>query len=355
MDDIFLSVGDLSATNYIVKILEHLKDKNLSISGITDDRMETLGVKSIAHIKDLNVVGIVEVLPKIFSIKSILQKAIKQANDSKLVVLCDAPGFNFRLMKNLTHKNIVYFISPQVWAWKYHRVYEIVKYVKHLIVILPFEVNIYKPFESEHFKVHYFGHPILDILPPPNPNKENMIALLPGSRNSEFKKHIKLLEEVSYEIYKNYYLKSLIPLARTIDCTINGYAAKEYMIFTQESSVDIMNKAKFGIIASGTASLEASILGLPHIIFYRLNPITIMLAKKLVKSQYIGLPNIIMDKMIIPELIQPSKEDILNTFDFYMKNEDALDNMKKELSNLYQKLLPKNATHSIANFLLSLL
>lgn len=351
MDDIFLSVGDLSAANYIVKILEHLKDKNLSISGITDDRMENLGVKSIAKIKDLNIVGFVEVLPKIFNIKSILQKAIKQANNSKLVVLCDAPGFNLRLMKNISNKNIVYFISPQVWAWKYNRVYEIVKYVKHLILILPFEIDIYKPFENEHFKVRYFGHPILDILPPPNKNKENIIAMLPGSRNSEFKKHIKLLEEISYEIYQNYHLKSLIPLARTID-----YEPKntDYMIFTKESSIDIMNRAMFGIIASGTASLEAATLGLPHIIFYRVNPISLMMAKRLVKSKYIGLPNLIMDKLIIPELIQPTKEDILKTFDFYMKNQKALEDMKSDLSNLYQKLLPKNATLSIANFLLSL-
>ncbi|HEK24911.1 MAG TPA: lipid-A-disaccharide synthase, partial [Hydrogenobaculum sp.] len=186
MDDLFLSVGDLSAANYVVNILKHLKEKPkpLSISGITDKRMEELGVKSIANIKDLNLVGIVEVLPKIFKIKKIMKRSLEAANNSRWVMLCDAPGFNFRLMKNLKHDNIIYFISPQVWAWKPQRVKEIVNHVKHLIVILPFELDIYKPYENENFKVHYFGHPLLDIIKPSNVQKENIIAMLPGSRNS---------------------------------------------------------------------------------------------------------------------------------------------------------------------------
>jgi len=103
VDDLFLSVGDLSAANYVVNILKHLKDKHLNISGITDTRMEELGVKPIANIKDLNLVGIVEVLPKVFKIKKILNLALEKANNSRWVMLCDAPGFNFRLMKNLKH------------------------------------------------------------------------------------------------------------------------------------------------------------------------------------------------------------------------------------------------------------
>lgn len=353
MNDIFFSVGDLSASNYVAKIIEHLKDKHLSISGITEDRMESLGVNSIAKIKDINIVGVVEVLPKIFQIKSILQKAIEQANNSKLVVLCDAPGFNFRLMKNITHTNIVYFISPQVWAWKPNRIKDIVRYTKHLIVILPFEVDIYKPYENENFKVHYFGHPILDVVKPSNIQKEDVIAILPGSRASEFKRHIKLLEKISCHIYNTYRLKSLIPVVKTID--YKDFNQREYMIFTQESSLKVMQKAKFGIIASGTASLEASILGLPHIIFYRLNPITYLIGKRLVKSKFIGLPNLIMNKAIIPELIQVSSKDIIKVFDFYINNQDKITQMEEELKLLKEKLYPANATYNIANFLVSLL
>jgi len=350
VDDLFLSVGDLSAANYVVNILKHLKEKPqaLNISGITDKRMEELGVKSVANIKDLNLVGIVEVLPKIFKIKKIMKRSLEAANNSRWVMLCDAPGFNFRLMKNLKHNNIIYFISPQVWAWKPQRVKEIVNHVKHLIVILPFELDIYKPYENEHFKVHYFGHPLLDIIKPSSVQKENIIAMLPGSRNSEFKRHIGLLEEVAYYIYKTFHMKSLIPVASTVDYPIYS---KDYIETTIESSLDVMKKAKFGIIASGTASLEASLLGLPHIIFYRLNPITLKIAKRLVKSKYIGLPNIIMDKEIIPELIQPSKEDIIKKASYYLENPKNIEDMKESLKLLRERLYPENATEKIADFI----
>lgn len=354
MDDLFLSVGDLSAANYVVNILKHLKekDKSLKISGITDERMEELGVKSIANIKDLNLVGIIEVLPKIFKIKKIIKRSLEAANNSRWVMLCDAPGFNFRLMKNLKHDNIIYFISPQVWAWKPQRVKEIVNHVKHLIVILPFELDIYKPYENEHFKVHYLGHPLLDIVKPSNIQKENIIAMLPGSRNSEFKRHIGLLEEVAYSLYKRFIIKSVIPIASTVD--YQEYS-KDYIETTRESSIEIMKKAKFGIIASGTASLEASLLGLPHIIFYRLNPITLQIAKHLVKSKYIGLPNIIMDKEIIPELIQPSKEDIINIASSYLEDTSRINLMKEDLKYLRQRLGPENATRRIADFLFEII
>jgi lipid-A-disaccharide synthase len=352
VDDLFLSVGDLSAANYVVNILKHLKDKHLNISGITDTRMEELGVKPIASIKDLNLVGIIEVLPKVFKIKKILNLALEKANNSRWVILCDAPGFNFRLMKNLKHKHIIYFISPQVWAWKPQRIKEIVKYVRHLIVILPFELDIYKPYENEHFNVHYFGHPLLDIIKPSSIKKENIIAMLPGSRNSEFKRHIGLLEELSCYIYKTFHMKSLIPIASTVDYPIYK---KDYIETTKESSLDVMRRAKFGIIASGTASLEASLLGLPHIIFYRLNPITLQIAKRLVKSKYIGLPNIIMDKEIIPELIQPSKEDIINVVSSYLENPSKVNSMRENLSLLREKLGPENATQRIADFIENIL
>jgi lipid-A-disaccharide synthase len=354
VDDLFLSVGDLSAANYVVNILRHLKenDKSLKITGITDKRMEELGVKSIANIKDLNLVGIIEVLPRIFKIKKIIKRSLEAANNSRWVMLCDAPGFNFRLMKNLKHENIIYFISPQIWAWKPQRIKDIVNYVKHLIVILPFELDIYKPYENGHFKVYYFGHPLLDIIKPSDIKKENIIAMLPGSRNSEFKRHIGLLEEVAYYIYKTFNMKSLIPVASTVDYPIYS---KEYIETTKESSLDVMRKAKFGIIASGTASLEASLLGLPHIIFYRLNPITLQIAKHLVKSKYIGLPNIIMDKEIIPELIQPSKEDIIKKTSYYLNNPKSLENMKENLKLLREKLSPENATERIADFIYNII
>ncbi len=352
MYDIFFSLGDLSAANYVVEILKHLKEKNLSISGITDDRMEFLGVKSIGSIKDINVVGIAEVLPKIFYIKNTLDKAVYHANNSKLVVLCDAPGFNFRLMKKIEHKNIVYFISPQVWAWKWKRIYEIVKYVRHLIVIFPFEVPIYRPLENEHFKVHYFGHPILDIVKASTNKKEPFVAMLPGSRASEFKRHIDLLEKLSYYIYNKYHLKSLIPIARTLDLKPTSYP---HLKLTKESSLDVMSRAYFGVIASGTASLEAAVLELPHIIFYRLNPISLIIGRMLVKTKYIGLPNIIMDKNIIPELIQPSFEQLRDCADIYLQDEKKISNMKNDLSILKEKLGPEGASKSIANFLIKLL
>jgi len=153
VDDLFLSVGDLSAANYVVNILKHLKDKHLNISGITDTRMEELGVKPIANIKDLNLVGIIEVLPKVFKIRKILNLALEKANNSRWVILCDAPGFNFRLMKNLKHDHIIYFISPTGMGLETQRIKEIVKYVRHLIVILPFELDIYKPYENGVLKV----------------------------------------------------------------------------------------------------------------------------------------------------------------------------------------------------------
>ncbi|WP_232219447.1 lipid-A-disaccharide synthase [Hydrogenivirga sp. 128-5-R1-1] len=350
---VFLSIGDVSAANYIYEIFrEGFEDTELV--GITNEKLESIGVKSVASISELSVVGIAEVLPKLLQIRRIYKRCLETLSGCDILVACDAPGFNLRLIKEARNsgvKKIIYFISPQVWAWKPRRAEVIARYADELVLILPFERELYSRFENKHFRVHYVGHPLVDMVRPGIDREEFLEALgtkgvpvnlMPGSRWGEVKRHAPFLKEV---------VKGLVD--RTELFVLPTF--EEFRLFLEDIFKDLpvrviterdisspayssMFYSKLSLIASGTSSLEAALALNPHVVFYRVNLLTYLIGKLLVKVEHVSLPNLILGREVVPELINRDPFEVVQVARELLEDEEKREAMKESFGELKRRL-----------------
>ncbi|NPA52285.1 MAG: lipid-A-disaccharide synthase [Aquificae bacterium] len=321
---VFISVGEISADNYASELIKKLPE--IEWVGIAGPKMRQAGCKPIETIENLSVVGITEIIPKYLHIRKVFNKAVQTLKqDVDMLIVVDYPGFNLKLLKEAKKLGIktVYFIAPQVWAWGEKRIKTIVKYTDLLIAIWPFEKDLYKPYQTDNFKVEFVGHPILDIIRTTHtkesfreklqiPQNKKIIGLFPGSRENEIKHILPIMLKAGELIYKaDKTLHFVLPVTQNLKETVNDFV-KQYdlPLKTVDNTVfeypnyETMNNAFFSIITSGTATLEASIFTNPFIVVYKVSPLTYMLGKMLIKIPYISLPNIIAQEEIVKELIQ---------------------------------------------------
>ncbi len=324
MKRVFISVGEISADNYAGELIKRLPE--IEWVGITGPKMREAGCKSIDTIEHMAVVGITEVVPKYFQLRRTFKKSVEKLKKGvDLLVVVDYPGFNLKLLKEAKKLGIktVYFIAPQVWAWGRGRVRKIVEYTDILIAIWPFELDIYKPYESKSFKIEYVGHPILDIIKTEESRdsfreklgihkSKKIFGLFPGSRENEIKHLLPVMLEASELISRvdksvHFVIPATENVRRIIEKMIEGIripvslATKDKFNYP---NYETMNNAFFSIITSGTATLEASIFTNPFVVVYKVSPVTYILGKLLVKIPYISLPNIVAGEEIVKELIQ---------------------------------------------------
>ncbi len=322
------------------------------IYGITDHRLESIGFRSAGKIEDISVTGFIEVFPRLLKIKQTFNSAVEKLERCDVLIACDAPGFNIPLIKKartLGVRKVVYFISPQVWAWKRGRAKTIARYCDHIIVILPFEVEIYRSLGAR--SVHYEGHPLIDLAKAktrPVELKERLsggkelLALLPGSRWSELKKHLPYLREV-LRILERDDLTAVVPtfkrFRRTVEEHLKGL---EVRVVTEDQmekpAYEVMNTALCGLIASGTASLEAGLLKLPHLVFYRVNPITYWLARAVLNVNSINLPNILLGERVVGELINESPRKTASLLLSLIEDERLREHQKEKFGMLREIL-----------------
>ncbi|WP_448583396.1 lipid-A-disaccharide synthase [Thermocrinis sp.] len=318
---VLVSVAERSASNYIHAIM---KDFNsVEFWGITDENLESIGFKSVGRLEDLSVVGLWEAIPKIPTVVKLLRRIERLAGEMDAIILCDAPAFNLPLLKRVRKKakKIIYFISPQVWAWKEERAEVISKLADHIIVILPFEVEFYKKYGKEAI---FVGHPLVDLAKPTLPEEkvkslidwDEYIVMLPGSRWSEIRNHANYLKEAYQAIYKKTKLPAVIPTfesyRRKLESVFEELPVKVFTVLDLEKpNYNLSAYAKFGLVASGTAELELSLLGVPHVVFYRVNPITYWIGKKLVQVKNIALTNLVLEESIVPEVVQRPWQDLV--------------------------------------------
>lgn len=325
--------GDLHGSNLIKAI--KAKDPNAIIQCWGGDLMEAAGGKLVKHYRSLAFMGFVEVLMNLRTILSNI-KFCKQdiANFKPDVLVCvDYPGFNLRIAKWAKTKGlkVIYFIAPQVWAWKENRVPQMRQSIDRLLCILPFEKQYFK--DRWNWEVDYVGHPLMQVLadqknlahPLPQIEGENIIALLPGSRKQEILKKLPVMLSVA-DAFPEYHFAiaqapglddewftSLVPNNKNIHIVkANTYA--------------LLNHSKAALVTSGTATLETALLGVPEIVCYKGNPITLALAKRFVKIKFIALVNLIMNKEVVKELIQEE----LTTANLIAALKDLLENPAKQ-------------------------
>ena len=310
--------GDMHGANLVREMLN--RDPALKFYGIGGKKMLQEGVQLLADASTMAVVGLTEV---VFKLKDILKimRTIKKSLDERrpdLVILIDYPDFNLPVAKAARRHTIkvLYYISPQVWAWRQSRIEQIKKTVTRMAVILPFEVETYR---RHGFAADYVGHPLLDMIKTTYSKKESRkkfdlhedkitIGILPGSRMSEIKKLLpELLQAATIMKDSIPELQFVVPLADTLEeknltGSIAGFPIDVNVISGQ--TYDVVSCADLALVASGTATLETALLKVPMIIVYKISPLSYFIGKLFVRVKNIGLVNIIAEKTIVPELIQ---------------------------------------------------
>ncbi len=310
--------GDLHGS-YLVEAI-HRIDPEIQFFGVGGEGLKRVGMRLLHHSQSLSVVGITEVFVKLRSILKALRtlKRSLERENPDLVILIDFPDFNLRLAKIAHRKGIpiLYYISPQVWAWRPGRVKLIARLVEKMVVLFPFEVPLY---EAAGVDVEWVGHPLLDIVKPSlskemafqqfglDPGRRT-IGLLPGSRIHEIERLLPSLLASAQLLQKEIPdLQFVIPLApgmsrATLSSRMNPISVPVTVV--EGFTYDVMNLCELLITASGTATLEGAILGKPMIIIYKVSFSTYWIGRALVRVNHIGLPNLVAEKEIALELIQ---------------------------------------------------
>ncbi|HEV8083930.1 MAG TPA: lipid-A-disaccharide synthase [Chitinophagaceae bacterium] len=300
--------GDLHGSN-LIKELRKL-DPSADVRCWGGDKMEDAGATVVKHYKDLAFMGFAEViknLPAILKNFTFCKRDIVSYQPD-VVILIDYPGFNLRMAEWTRQNNFrnIFYISPQVWAWKESRVKSIKKYVDKMIVILPFEKQFYKTWDYE---VEYVGHPLVQVIENFKTNhkeiaeKPGVIALLPGSRKQEIKTKLPIMLEATKNFPKNTFVVAKAPSIEDefYETFIEPF---DNVKMVSNSTYLVLMEATAALVTSGTATLETALFGVPEVVCYKAGNISYQIARRLVKLKYISLVNLIMNKEVVKELIQ---------------------------------------------------
>lgn len=300
--------GDLHGSN-LIKEIQKLDDKtNIRCWG--GDKMAATGATVVKHYRDLAFMGFAEVLknlPAIMRNFSFCKNDILAFNPD-VIIFIDYPGFNLRMAKWAKQNNFktVFYISPQIWAWKEGRVKTIIENIDETIVILPFEKEFYKKYNHD---VTYVGHPLVQVVEDfknahSNIQKPgNVIALLPGSRKQEIKTKLPIMLEATKNFSDYQFIVAKAPSIE--DEFYESFLAKyENVITESDNTYSILMKSTAALVTSGTATLETALFQVPEIVCYKAGKISYEIGKRLIKLKFISLVNLIMNKAVVTELIQ---------------------------------------------------
>ena len=359
--------GDLHGSN-LIKELQQL-DANANIRCWGGDKMQATGATLVKHYKDLAFMGFIEVvknLNTIFKNLAFCKKDILAFKPDALILI-DYPGFNLRITKWAKAQGIkiIYYISPQVWAWKESRVKMIKECVDKMLVILPFEKDFYKKW---NYEVEYVGHPLVKVIDDFKVKSEELrikdlkpntkqIALLPGSRKQEILIKLPIMLEVSKQ-FPDY--QFVVAKAPGIEESFYTDLLAPYInvSYVSNKTYDLLNTAKAALVTSGTATLETALFGVPEVICYKGNAISYQIAKRLIKVKYICLVNLIMDKEVVKELIQDelTAENITKELKEVLNNKERIEKINADYTALKNLLsqggnASANAAKSIYNFI----
>jgi lipid-A-disaccharide synthase len=360
---IMIVSGEASGDMHGAKLAESLyaQDNPIELFGIGGGRMRSAGVRIEVDARQLAVVGITEVLAKLPQIIEGMRTAKRLVADEKpdLLILIDFPDFNLHLAAFAQRHAVpvLYYISPQIWAWRQGRVKKIRRLVDHMAVILPFEETFYR----QHWvPVTFVGHPLMDHHHEPHDrraratdNKVITIGLLPGSRDSEIKKLLPLMLSAAKLIGQRGNVRFLLSQAPSVSPSLMHRLTKEFGFdgeIVNGTTDALLRRTALVIVASGTTTLEAAIHQTPMIIVYRVSPLSYLLGKALIQVPHIGLVNLIAGKRVAPELIQhdASPEQIAQQALALVADSKKMNQMKDELAEVTRRLGGAGASDKVA-------
>ncbi|HJT74896.1 MAG TPA: lipid-A-disaccharide synthase [Chitinophaga sp.] len=347
--------GDLHGSNLIKQLKQ--RDNSADIRCWGGDMMQQAGGTLVKHYKELAFMGFIEVVMNLRTVLRNMEWCKKdiQAYQPDVLVLIDYAGFNLRIAewaKPLGYK-IVFYISPQVWAWKESRVKKIRRSVDKMLCILPFEKDFYKKWDYE---VEYVGHPLVEVIKasknkPADPSLSDkpVIAILPGSRRQEVSVKLPIMLTMARH-FPDY--QFIVAQAPSLDDTfMHGLTGAHPNVSTVKGKTyDLLRQAEAALVTSGTATLETALFGVPEVVCYKGSAISYFLAKRLIKVKYISLVNLVMDKPVVKELIQHdlNEENLLKELTLLLKDTAVRSRIKADYAALWTKLGEKDASSRAA-------
>jgi lipid-A-disaccharide synthase len=384
MKKILMIAGEASGDIYGSDLARHLYKliPSLKIAGIGGKRMRDAGVNILYDMSGISVVGVSEILPRLKAIRQAYKLAAEliRAREVDIVVLIDYPGFNIRLAGAAKKAGIpvVYYVSPQIWAWRVGRIRLLAKRIKKMIVVLPFEEDIYK---RAGIDCSFIGHPLVDEILSTRPLEESLlrygigsdktvIGLFPGSRIGEIRALLPAFLEAAQLIKNgNPKIQLVMAVAESLnfkevedvinkwDMSKNGENRHLDVKTIRGEANDVLNVSNVIIAASGTITLQAALLEKPMVIVYRLSQFTYLIAKLLVNVKDIGLVNILAGRRIVPELLQSNAtpDKIAAEAKRFLYDSKYYDRTKKDLNEIKLKLGPPGASARVAKVIAGML
>lgn len=325
--------GDLHGSNLIKEL--HNLDHEAVVRGIGGDRMKNAGCTLDQHISSLAFMGFLEVLINYRTIKKAISKCIDDidAFQPDALILIDYAGFNLRIAKKAKKLGyrIIYYISPKVWAWNTRRALKIKERVDKMFVILPFEVEFYK---SYHWDVDFVGNPVKDSIRNHSLNSDHLknvgkgfdrfVALLPGSRTQEI---VKIKNLMNGLIQRNPRIFFLVAGVSSVDIKLYQQFTGDNCLIVYDNTYDVLSVSDAAVVTSGTATLETALFGVPQLVVYKSSSLSMFIAKRVVKVEFISLVNLILDREAVKELIQ---------------GEATLESVNSEMKKLLTDIVTRN-------------
>jgi len=302
---------------YGAQLIESLRrrDPALEFFGVGGDRMRAAGCDTLVDAKDLAVVGISEIVSHLPKIYGLFHKLIAEANRRRpgLAIVIDSPAFNWRVARQMRRRGVpvVYYVCPQFWAWRQGRVRLLRKYINKALVIFPFEEKFYR---DRGVDASFVGHPLADLSPPSTDRDsyaasykldatKPWITLMPGSRMKEVRMNLPTILESASKLGAGY--EFLLPVAATLDRSfLESLIGGRDSIRLVRDALPALAHSRAGIIASGTATVEAAMMGTPFVMVYRVSPLTYLLGRPRVRVPHFAMVNLIAGKELVPELVQ---------------------------------------------------
>lgn len=351
---VLISAGEASGDMYGAALLDALRAEAersgqvIESFGLGGQRMREAGCDTVIDANRVAVVGLTEVLSHLPQIYGEFHKLLKEIDLRKpdVAVLIDFPDWNLRLAKQLKRRGIpvVYYVSPQLWAWRKGRIKQIQKYVRKMLVIFPFEQDFYA---KNNVEAQFVGHPLADVEVAQTRINTGRIALLPGSRRKEIRMNLPTMLAAAARLGGEYEFQ--IPCASTIDHAWmqsevervkHSIGAGEMRIELTEDSKATLASSRAAIVASGTATVEAAVIGVPFVMIYMVSRMTYSIGKNLVDVPHYGMVNLIAGRRVVPELIQQdfTAERVVSELEPLIADGPRREQMLRDLAEVRAKL-----------------
>lgn len=364
---LLISAGEASGEMYGAQLIEALRRRvpELECFGVGGERMQAAGCDLVVQSRELAVVGITEILPRLPKIYGEFRKLLRAIDERKpdAAILIDSPAFHFKVARELHRRGIpvIYYVAPQLWAWRSGRVRLVRRYFKKALVIFPLEEQWYR---ERGMDAEFVGHPLADLDRPSEslqdfveeqgyePDKP-IIALMPGSRHKEIRMNLPAMLRTAELLGGDY--QFVLPIAPTIDPGWLDLLVQKlnpsysFILFTTRDTRALAH-ARAAVVASGTATVEAAMMGTPMVVVYRVSPLTWTLGRPLIHVKNFAMVNLIAGEQVVPELIQANftAEKVAAKLREILPDGPVREKMKEDLAQVRARLKSGNDSRSAA-------